>query len=254
MDEILRSLPGDGVAAAALVALLLGLRHATDPDHLTAVATLILSGKDRARSRAGALGFVWGAGHAATLLLFGLPIVLATPLLPGRAHGVAEILVGAVIALLAARLLVRWRRGYFHAHVHEHGDVRHAHPHVHEREPSGAGHPPEHAHAHFGERHSLGGSFALGLLHGVGGSAGAGLIVIAASPNAAARVLALTVFAAGTALSMGIVSAVLGRAVARGPARGLEALVPVVGVASFLFGIAYGLHAAGAARALDRFL
>lgn len=254
MDEILRSLPGDGVAAAALVALLLGLRHATDPDHLTAVATLILSGKDRARSRAGALGFAWGAGHAATLLLFGLPIVLATPLLPGRAHGVAEILVGAVIALLAARLLVRWRRGYFHAHVHEHGDVRHAHPHVHEREPSGAGHPPEHAHAHFGERHSLGGSFALGLLHGVGGSAGAGLIVIAASPNAAARVLALTVFAAGTALSMGIASAVLGRAVARGPARGLEALVPVVGAASFLFGIAYGLHAAGAARALDRFL
>ena len=254
MEEILRSLPGDGVTAAALVALLLGLRHATDPDHLTVVATLILSGKDRARSQAGALGFAWGAGHAATLLLFGLPIVLATPLLPDRAHGAAEILVGAVIALLAARLLVRCRRGYFHAHVHEHGDLRHAHPHVHEREPAGAGHPPEHAHAHFGERRSLGGSFALGLLHGVGGSAGAGLIVIAASPNAAERVLALTVFAAGTALSMGIVSAVLGRAVARGPARRLEALVPVVGVASFLFGIAYGLHAAGAVPALDRFL
>jgi cytochrome c biogenesis protein CcdA len=245
----------DALIVAALVALLLGLRHATDPDHLTAVATLILSGNDRVRHRAGALGLAWGAGHATTLLAFGLPIVLATPLLPERAHVVAEVAVGAVIAALSARLLVRWRRGYFHAHVHEHGDVRHAHPHVHEQAPTGAAHPGPHEHAHAGDRErSLRGSFALGLLHGVGGSAGAGLVVIAASPDAAARGLALAVFAAGTALSMWVVSAALGRVVARGPARRLESLVPVVGTAGFVFGVVYGFHAAGGAPALGRFL
>lgn len=251
MDPILHALPGGAVTAAALVALLLGLRHATDPDHLTAVATLILSENDRAQSRAGALGLAWGAGHAATLLAFGLPIVLATPLLPERAHIVAEVLVGLVIALLSTRLLLRWRRGYFHAHAHEHGDVRHAHPHVHEREPEGAEHSVRHAHAH---QRSLRGSFAMGLLHGVGGSAGAGLILIAASPDHAGRATALAVFAAGTALSMWAVSAVLGRVVARGSAMRLETLVPIVGMAGFAFGVVYGLHAAGAASALDRFL
>lgn len=249
MIEFLSSLPGGALTAAALIALLLGLRHATDPDHLTAVATLILS--ERGRGRAGALGLAWGAGHAATLLVFGLPIVLATPLLPERAHVAAEVAVGAVIAALSLRLLLRWRRGYFHAHVHEHDGVRHAHPHVHERVPAGATHPSPHGHGHGSER-SLRGSFALGLLHGVGGSAGAGLVVIAASPAAGARVLALVVFAAGTALSMGVVSAVLGRAVARGPARRLAALVPAVGLAGFAFGLLYGLHAAGAAPGLSR--
>jgi hypothetical protein len=85
----------------------------------------------------------------------------------------------------------------------------------------------------------------MGLLHGVGGSAGAGLVVIAASPDAAMRAGALAVFAAGTAISMWIVSAVLGRAVAFGPARRLEALVPIVGVGGLVFGIVYGVQAAG---------
>jgi cytochrome c biogenesis protein CcdA len=241
----------DALIVAGLVALLLGLRHATDPDHLTAVATLILS--ERHRGRAGALGLAWGAGHAATLLALGLPIVLATPLLPEGAHALAEVAVGVVIAALSLRLLLRWRRGYFHAHVHEHDGVRHAHPHVHERAPAGAAHPSPHGHGHAAER-SVGGSFALGLLHGVGGSAGAGLVVIAASPAAGARVLALVVFAAGTALSMGAVSWVLGRVVARGPAQRLTALVPAVGLAGFAFGVLYGLHAAGAAPGLSRIL
>jgi cytochrome c biogenesis protein CcdA len=243
------------VIVAGLIALLLGLRHATDPDHLTAVATLILSGDERVRRRAGALGLAWGAGHATTLLAFGLPILLATPLLPARAHIAAEVAVGAVIAILSARLLLRWRRGYFHVHVHAHGEVRHAHPHVHERVAPGAGHPARHHHAHAGDRsRSLRGSFAMGLLHGVGGSAGAGLVVVAASPDAVARGLALAVFAAGTALSMWVVSAALGRAVARGPARRLESLVPVVGAAGFAFGVVYGLHAAGGVPAFGRLL
>ena len=249
------------MTGALLVAVLLGLRHATDPDHLTAVATLVVSERDRSRSRAAALGLTWGAGHGTTLFGFGLPVVLAVPFLPGGIQGMAEVAVGAVIALLSIRLLVRWKRGYFHAHAHEHGGVRHAHPHVHEGDHGDAAHDSDdggdghaaHTHRHATGR-TLGGSFAMGLLHGVAGSAAAGLIVIAASPDTTTRIAALAVFAAGTALSMALVSAALGHVVARGPARRFEALVPVVGLAGLAFGLAYGIHAAGIAPGLDPFL
>ena len=239
----------DGLTGAALVAVLLGLRHATDPDHLTAVATLMLSERERSRNRAAALGLAWGTGHGVTLFGFGLPVVLAVPLLAGGIQGIAEVAVGLAIVFLSIRLLVRWKRGYFHAHPHEHGGVPHAHPHVHEKDHA----DDAHAHRHARGR-TLGGSFAMGLLHGVAGSAAAGLIVIAASPDTAARVVALAVFAAGTALSMAVVSTALGHVVARGPARRLEALVPVVGLAGLAFGVAYGLHAAGMAPGLAPFL
>jgi cytochrome c biogenesis protein CcdA len=185
------------------------------------------------------------------------------PLLPEPILALAEVAVGVVIALLSIRLLIRWKRGYFHAHDHSHEGVRHAHPHVHE---GGRAHghstakhvatahvPSDHGHRHVPSR-TLGGSFAMGLLHGVAGSAAAGLIVIAASPDTAARLLALAVFAAGTALSMAAVSTALGHVVALGPARRLEALVPAVGVTGLAFGVAYGLHAAGMAPGLAPFL
>jgi cytochrome c biogenesis protein CcdA len=242
-------LTGSGLAGALLVALLIGLRHATDPDHLTAVATLVLSERDRSRKRAAALGLAWGTGHGVTLFGFGLPAVLAIPFLPDRIQTIAEVAVGAAIALLSIRLLLRWKRGYFHAHVHEHGAVRHAHPHVHE----GSHAPADHGHPHAAGR-TLGGSFAMGLLHGVAGSAAAGFVVIAATSGTGARIAALGVFAAGTALSMAIVSAALGQVVALRPARRFEALVPVVGLAGLAFGVAYGLHAAGMAPGLEPFL
>lgn len=240
---------GSGVTGALLVAVLLGLRHATDPDHLTAVATLIFSERRRSRTRAGALGLAWGTGHGVTLFGFGLPVVLAVPFLPDGVREMADVAVGAVIALLSIRLLVRWKRGYFHAHAHEHGGVPHMHPHVHEGE---HGHVA-HAHPHARGR-TLGGSFAMGLLHGVAGSAAAGLVVLAASPDTATRLVALAVFAAGAALSMAIVSTALGQVVARGPARRLETLVPAVGLAGLAFGVGYGLHAAGMAPGLAPFL
>ena len=142
--------------------MLLGLRHATDPDHLTAVSTLVLSERGRGTRRAGRLGLAWGLGHALTLLAFGLPAVLLSAYLPDAVQRAAEALVGLVIVLLALRLLRRWRRGYFHAHPHAHGGVRHAHPHVHE----GSGHGAhEHAHAEALGRTPLAAA-GIGMLHG----------------------------------------------------------------------------------------
>ena len=141
---------GLGAAAASLVialvvALLLGLRHATDPDHLTALSTLVLADDERGARRAGRLGLAWGAGHAVTLVALGLPVVLLDDALPDWAQRTAEGLIGVVIVVLAVRLLLRWRRGYFHAHPHEHGEGvaprpparprarrTHAHAHAHE--------------------------------------------------------------------------------------------------------------------------
>jgi len=105
--------------AILLVSLLLGLRHASDPDHLAAVTTLIASEKDGGAARkASSMSFCWGLGHGTSLVLIGLPLVLLERYLPEPAQQAAETLIGVIIIFLAARLLVRWRRGHFHAHTH----------------------------------------------------------------------------------------------------------------------------------------
>src|SRR6266571_4621340 len=87
------------------VAILLGLRHASDPDHLTAVTTLLASGKERTKRAAARLGFTWGLGHATSLFVFGLPIVLFKAYLPEPVEQAAETSVGLLIAGLAIWLL-----------------------------------------------------------------------------------------------------------------------------------------------------
>src|SRR5256885_1984486 len=92
------------------ISLLLGLRHASDPDHLAAVATLVASGRERAARAAARLGLAWGLGHATSLFVFGLPVVLYRAYLPEPIQSGAETAVGIVIVALAVWLLVRCRR------------------------------------------------------------------------------------------------------------------------------------------------
>ena len=73
-----------------LVAVLLGLRHATDPDHLAAVTTLVAGGKTRVARQRGGARLAWGAGHATTLFVFGLPILLLNRYLPAPVEQGAE--------------------------------------------------------------------------------------------------------------------------------------------------------------------
>ena len=102
------------------------------PDHLTAVSTVVLSRGNEGARRAGVLGLAWGVGHATTLLAFGIPLLLFARRLPAGLLQGAEVAIGLIIVFLAARLLLRWRRGHYHTHPHVHGGVLHAHPHVHE--------------------------------------------------------------------------------------------------------------------------
>lgn len=228
-----------GVGAALAVALLLGLRHATDPDHLTAVSALVLDDARHGTRRARRLGLCWGLGHAVTLVAFGLPIVLLGRRLPEAVQKGAEAAIGLIIVVLAVRLLLRWRRGAFHVHPHAHGGVWHAHPHAHARDHGAVPTAHDHSHAEALGRSPLV-SFGIGLVHGIGGSAGAGLLVVAAFADPVTAGFALLVFAAGTGVSMAAVTWMVGGVVGHGAVAGrVERLVPVLGTAALLFGIWY---------------
>lgn len=249
LDESIAAIGStESLLIVVVVAVLLGLRHATDPDHLTAVSTLVASDSEHGTRRARALGLSWGLGHATTLFAFGLPIVLFDELLPEPVVRAAEVTIGLVIVALAVRLLRRWRRGHFHSHPHTHvegGPHRHLHAH---REAPSDGHPEAHEHDHPSPRgRSAAGAYVIGLVHGMGGSAGVGVLLLAAIPVAATGVLALALFAVFTALSMAIASSSLGYALSRGPvARRFGAFAPVLGTFGVAFGAWYALGAVGA--------
>ena len=230
-----------GVGVILLVSLLLGLRHASDPDHLAAVTTLIASGEERHRVRkAGTMGFLWGLGHGTTLVLIGLPLVLLNQYLPEFVGKIAEVAIGCIIVLLAVRLLVRWRRGLYHMHVHTHdGSEAHRHVHSHVLDES-------HGHAHKVPRRTPLSSYGVGLVHGIGGSGGLTLLLISTISDKTQATGALLLFAAGTAVSMALLSTALGLVIAGGPiARNFERVAPVLGVLSMAFGVWYALGALG---------
>ncbi len=234
LDEQIASFSdGTTFALVALVAMLLGLRHATDPDHLAAVTTLVVSDGRQTSRRAGALGLAWGAGHAATLFAFGLPIVLYRAYLPAPVESAAETLIGGVIAALAVWLLVRWRRGRFTAERHDHGTYPHLHAHRVER-----------AHEHPRRTRTPFGAFAIGLLHGIGGSAGVGALILSGIGDRGLAVAALAVLALFTAASMAALSTGFGLTASRARvAATFNRLAPVLGTTSLAFGVWYALGA-----------
>jgi high-affinity nickel permease len=203
------------------VSILLGLRHASDPDHLAAVSTLIAAKRENAARRAARLGFSWGLGHATSLFAFGIPVVLYRAYLPPTVQRAAETTVGVMIVVLAVWLLVRWRRGLFHEHAPGHGGTR-------TRRPWQA--------------------FAIGVVHGLGGSAGVGILLLASIRSHELAVAALALFAFCTALSMALLSTGFGAALGRGlGVRSFSRIAPVLGFASAAFGVWYALGAQGIA-------
>ncbi len=196
-----------------VIAVLLGLRHASDPDHLAAVTTLVGNG----RGGATRLGLSWGLGHATSLLVLGVPIVLWKAYLPAGVERSAEVTIGLVIVALALWLLLRWRRGAF------------AHDHTHLRVPP---------------RRTPWQAFAIGLVHGIGGSGGVGVLLLAAIHSHAVALVALALFAACTALSMAILSTGFGYVLGRpGAQQAFARVVPAFGAFGVCFGCWYALGA-----------
>lgn len=228
------------VALVLLVSLALGLRHATDPDHLAAVTTLIASEEEREQvKKASLMGLLWGLGHGTTLVLIGLPLVLVGRFLPDVVVQAAEVAIGLIIVLLAVRLLLRWRQGLFHAHAHVHGGDSHRHVHSHADDSS-------HEHAHATPGRTPLSSYGVGLVHGIGGSGGLTLLLLSTISDKMEATVALFLFAAGTAVSMALLSTAFGLAISGGPiARNFGRVAPALGVLSMAFGGWYALGALG---------
>jgi len=202
----------DPVWSAMVLGLLFGVQHATDPDHVVAVATIVARTR---RFGAGALvGAFWGLGHTVTTTAAGIAIVVFHVAVTPRLAQVLEMVVALMlIALGVARILWVFRDSdpvpvahLGEPHVHELGPALHSHVHTH------AGVAHRHPHAHPPARllralQTVGPVQALrsalvGLVHGLAGSAAVALLVLSTIRGTGQAVAYLLVFGLGTILGM----------------------------------------------------
>jgi high-affinity nickel permease len=222
---------GAPLLVALGIAFVLGLRHASDPDHLVAVTSLVAA-EDGDTRKAARLGAWWGAGHAGTLLLIGLPLILFKSELPVWLETGAEKAVGVVILVLAARVIFKWARGDYRAsaHAHDHGHSRRRH--------LRRGEGSRHRHT---QVRSPGQALGIGMLHGLAGTGAVVLLLIAALPSQLEAALALSIFAPMSVASMAACTAafawVLTRPVIEPVYR--TVLIPGLGVFGLMFGLWY---------------
>ena len=201
--------------------LFLGMRHATDPDHVIAVTTIV--SRERKISRAAWIGVFWGAGHTLTIFVVGTAIILFDLVIPARLGLSMELSVGLMLILLGVMNVVSFVRSLptqgepglspdiLHSHVHNHLGYVHSHQH---------GHQPE-AHQHGDEKTPLAWldrnlqrfrlyrpvrPLVIGIVHGLAGSAAAALLVLATLRNARWAVAYLMVFGAGTIAGMMLIT------------------------------------------------
>jgi high-affinity nickel permease len=221
-------LEGAPLVVSLAIAFVLGLRHASDPDHLVATTSLVAADQGDARS-AVRLGAWWGLGHAAVLLAIGLPLIAFKSHLPAWLEFGAEKAIGIVILLLAARVIVKWVRGDFRTGVHTHTHERHRHLR------RGAG---NHRHRHVRSPEQ---ALAIGALHGLAGTGAVVLLLIAALPGTLEAAAALAVFApmsiASMALLTGAFAWLLTRPVIEPIYRAV--LIPALGTFGVMFGLWY---------------
>lgn len=224
--------------AVSGVAVLLGFRHAFEPDHLAAVTTL--ASRQGRLIDACRLGLVWALGHTASIAVVALVMIALGVHLPARLFPAADALVGLLLVVLGGAVIARYVRGRWHMHLHAHDAGRHLHLHSHAQD---AAHG--HAHARPDARRSLG----FGLLHGLAGSAAVMLLVVAAAPTRGVQLAYLAAFGGGTALGMLTVTvslAALVRFASRRGAGWATVLHLTSAVASVVVGVVLAARTAGA--------
>jgi ABC-type nickel/cobalt efflux system permease component RcnA len=229
--EVLMNLADAAPLGIALLGLMLGMRHATDPDHVIAVTTIL--SRERRIGAAARIGVIWGIGHSLTVMIVGAAIIVFKIAIPARLGLAMEFAVAVMLILLgvgaAAGVMRHFARRLFadsahgslfvHSHSHTHSDVTHAHPHVH------PAHLRLHSDAHdhrldppndepnllrktpsFAARRPLLRSFSVGLVHGLAGSAAIALLVLAAIPQPLWATLYLVIFCSGTIVGMALIT------------------------------------------------
>jgi hypothetical protein len=199
-------------ALGIMLGILVGLRHAFEPDHLTAVSTLVSETHD---ARHGAvLGVLWGLGHTISLVVVGMILTVVGATLPPRAGMAFELGVAAMLVLLGGRAIALALRG------------DHGHPHVR---------------AELGRRRWR--PFAVGLVHGLAGSGALTALVFAQLPGTAARIAYIALFGAGSIAGMAIASGVAGatlQLIVRSD-RTRKAIGIATGAVSIAVGVLWGI-------------
>jgi sulfite exporter TauE/SafE len=231
----------------------LGMRHATDPDHVIAVSTIV--SRQRSIRQAALIGLLWGLGHTVTILAVGSAIILFGLVIPPRAGLTMELSVGLMLVLLGIANLsgfMRWitetvtpsRRGH-HAHLHGHGDYVHSHPHSHN--PENHGHAADATPVGWMDRtfgrlgfYQTARPLAVGIVHGLAGSAAVALLVLTTIRVPLWAVLYLLVFGIGTVAGMMLITAAIAIPFAFSESR-FARFNRVLGVSSGLVSLVFGL-------------
>jgi len=183
---------------------LIGMRHALDADHVAAVTVLATRAKNLRQALP--LGLMWGLGHTLTLIAFGALIIIFNNNLSQNITVVLEFLVGVVLIILGGDVIYRLIQKRVHYHVHRHeGKKSHIHAHSHEGE--SAHNPSVHAHEHFTDLSLR--ALAVGMLHGLAGSAALVFLTMQSLEPVSIRILYIGLFGLGSIVGMGILSIVI---------------------------------------------
>jgi ABC-type nickel/cobalt efflux system permease component RcnA len=185
-------MPDAHILSVLMVGLLLGAKHAFDADHVAAILTLASNNPPLRRSCL--IGFCWGAGHTAILLLAGLAVLMFKVSISSELARLFEGGVGVMLIGLGCSVaFTAWRdRLHLHSHSHE-GGKNHFHLHSHQG-------GPHHLHLH--RFHLEYKSFGIGIVHGLGGSAAVLLLLLPAVPSLMAGLFYILVFGIGSILGM----------------------------------------------------
>jgi high-affinity nickel-transport protein len=171
-----------------VLGFLLGMRHATDADHVVAVTTIV--SRDRTVRGAARIGSLWGAGHTLTVLLVGGAIILFGLAIPPRVGLALELAVGVMLIVLGALAL---RSGDAHAaHDEAHAAIALADRGLASR-----------------RGYALLRPLLVGIVHGLAGSAGVALLVLGSIRDPRWAVGYLAIFGAGTVAGMVLITTAL---------------------------------------------
>jgi hypothetical protein len=234
----------------------LGMRHATDPDHVIAVTTIVARYKKI--SHAALIGAFWGVGHTLTILVVGSGIILFGWVIPTRMGLSMEFSVGLMLILLGVLNLsgvlqwitdtiasARGIAGSAHSHPHSHGDYIHTHPHQHE--PEAHSHLPTQNPLNWFDRqfgqlgfYQVVRPLVVGLVHGLAGSAAVALLVLTTIRSPKWAIVYLLVFGVGTIAGMMLITGAMVLPFVYADKR-LARLNQGLRVASGLISVAFGL-------------
>ena len=180
-----------------LLGLLVGVRHALEPDHIAAVTTL--ASRSTSPVQRIKLAAAWGGGHAVSLTVLGAILISLGATMPERIARGFELAAAVVLVCIGVDVLRRARRQRIHVHLHQHGDgARHLHVHAH----AGDMHHDAAAHDHVHVRQQLPRALAIGGIHGLAGSGALVLLSIQSLGSGLWAFAYVVCFAIGSILGM----------------------------------------------------